>query len=234
MKYLAFGCSHGKLPKIKTKDFDAIFYLGDIVGYEKKKELQSGRKVAKYLNSLNKKTYIIPGNWDSYKTRFWNVKKNHYKDYIIKNLKNLKDLHLKSVENKEHVIIGYGIYEHPEIWDDELYWHHIKKLSRLFRKAKRKKKLIIFITHNQPYNTKFSYIRDKKSFLEGIQVGSNVIKDIIKEFKPALCIGAHMHEHFGKLKVGKTLCIATGYGLKGKKVLINVDKKIRSIKFIRK
>ena len=43
-----------------------------------------------------------------------------------------------------------------------------------------------------------------------------------------------MHEHFGKLKVGKTLCIATGYGLKGKKVLINVDKKIRSIKFIRK
>ena len=41
--------------------------------------------------------------------------------------------------------------------------------------------LIIFITHNQPYNTKFSYIRDKKSFLEGIQVGSNVIKDIIKE-----------------------------------------------------
>lgn len=44
-----------------------------------------------------------------------------------------------------------------------------------------------------------------------------------------------MHEHFGKLNVGKTICIATGYGLEGKKVLIDVrGNKIRSIKFIRK
>src|SRR3989344_1634011 len=242
MKYLAFGCSHGKLPKIKTKDFNAIFYLGDIVGYKKKKglrsekngELRSGRKVAKYLNSLNKKIYIIPGNWDSYKTRFWNMKKNHYKNYIIKNLKNLKDLHLKSIENKEHIIIGYGIYEHPEKGEKEFYEYHMKKLRELFKEAKKKKKPIIFITHNQPHNTRFSFIRDKRSILNGIQVGSNVIKDIIKEFKPLLSIGAHMHEHFGKLKIGKTTCIAAGYGLEGKKVLIDVGNKIKSIKFIKK
>jgi len=267
MKYLAFGCSHGKLPKINTKDFDAILYLGDLAGDPISRELtrgyisllangyieksfkklmgrspanleirekQNARRIARYLNSLDKEVYILPGNWDSYRTRFWNIKRDYYKAYIIKNLKNLKDLHLKFVENKEHIIIGYGIYEHPEKGEKEFYEYHLKKLRVLFEKAKKKKKPVIFITHNQPYNTKFSFIRDKRSILDGMQVGSNVIKDIIKEFKPLLSIGAHMHEHFGKLKIGKTTCIAAGYGLEGKKVLIDVGNKIKSIKFIRK
>jgi len=67
-----------------------------------------------------------------------------------------------------------------------------------------------------------------------MEVGSNVAKDIIKKFKPLLCIGAHMHEHFGKIKVGKTTCISAGYGMKGDKVLIDAGEKINSIKFIRK
>ena len=268
MKYLALGCSHGKIPKIKTKDFDSILYLGDSAGYQKartlvnkwlkevynhgssitfeqfvgrriysnlqKKEIENARKVIEYINSLNKKVYTLPGNWDYYKDRFHKYKKNYYKKVIIKNLSNVKDLHLKYTENKDNVIIGYGISTNSEIKTPFQYNYYFKRLKRLFIKAKKKKKPVIFITHNQPYNTRFSRIRDKSSPVNGMEVGSNVAKDIIKKFKPLLCIGAHMHEHFGKIKVGKTTCISAGYGMKGDKVLIDAGEKINSIKFIRK
>ena len=46
-----------------------------------------------------------------------------------------------------------------------------------------------------------------------------------------MCIGAHMHEHFSKCKLGKTTCINAGFGGKVN-VLLEIDQgKIKQLKF---
>jgi len=35
---------------------------------------------------------------------------------------------------------------------------------------------------------------------------------MIDKYQPLLCIGGHMHEYFGKLKMGKTTLVNSGFG----------------------
>ena len=63
-----------------------------------------------------------------------------------------------------------------------------------------------------PFNTKLDKITDKKSLRYGYHYGSLVARKMIDKYRPLVCIGGHMHEHFGKDKVGKTICINAGFG----------------------
>ena len=142
--------------------------------------------------------------------------------------------------------IGYGVVSGPEIPkykdDKEMltkkelkhglreYKTSKKRLSKLFQFTKNP---IIFMPHNVPFNTKLDKIVNKNSPVNGKHYGSVIAREIVEKYQPLLCIGGHMHEHFGKQKIGKTTVINAGFGSKVN-TLIDLDEetgKIRRIKF---
>jgi len=209
------------------------------------KSLKSGRAILERLNSYNVPVYIIPGNWDyAEKDEEWSyLNKNYYHDVMIKGLKNIKDVHSKIFRIKEYNIIGYGIVNGPELLK---YRHYnniskeqykkntinykklIKKYNRLFKRAKHP---IIFLSHNIPFNTKLDKIVNKGNPMNGLHYGSNLARDVILKHKPLICIGGHMHEHYGTCKIGRTIVLNAGFGGE-KNTLIELENgKIKSIKF---
>jgi len=187
----------------------------------------SGRKILEYLNSLEKPVFIVPGNWDYPgipenlikklvgKKNIWSYWLKDYYKNMRKGLNNIHDLNFKLKTFGEIDLIGYGIFHigsgtAPEDEDDFLYAYF--KLYHLFKKAKQTRNPIIFLSHNVPYNTKIDKILNKKSPAYGEHYGSVVVKELIKNFQPLVNIGGHIHEHFGKTRIKKTICINAGFG----------------------
>lgn len=216
----------------RMKNPDSIIEWYDLTGKRKakkmiKKSLSDGRRILEYLDSFNVPVYIVPGNWDWIKDKDsdWSfLKKDHYKR-LIKGFENIIDMHNKILELKECSIIGYGISSGPEYpqYKEELemlepgdrkkkkeeYDKKFKRIGNLFKKAK---KPIIFLSHNVPFNTLLDKITDNNSPRYGYHYGSLVARKIIEKHKPLICIGGHMHEHFGKCKVRETVCVNAGFG----------------------
>lgn len=228
--------------------------------------LIEGRKIMKFLNSLGKPVFIVPGNWDqSYgKTEIKDPNKNDYSydksvydswlgketnPRLIRGLSNIIDCQFKLRKFGGVNFIGYGLSSGPE--DPDL---RKKKRNRKYRKSEYEKlkkvyakfserlrkeyekrdkgNPVIFISHNMPYNTKFDVILNKHSFAHKSHSGSTVARDFIMRHKPLLCVGGHMHEYFGKIKLGKTTVINAGFG-GDKNVLVDIKKKRIMIKFIK-
>jgi Icc-related predicted phosphoesterase len=225
----------------------------DIVGKNKAKKyinksLKRGREILKKLDSFNVPIYIIPGNWDlASKEKEWEyLNKNWYKEYLIKGLKNIKDINYKIITTKEITLIGYGLVNGPELLKYRNYKNVSKdrykknveryntlstKYTKLFFKAKKSKRPIIFLSHNVPFNTPLDKINNKDSPMNGRHYGSNLTRDMIVKHKPILCIGGHMHEHYGTCKLGRTIILNAGFG-GDKNTLIELENgKIKSIKF---
>jgi Icc-related predicted phosphoesterase len=214
-----------------------------------KKSLEDGREILNYLNSFNVPVYIVPGNADltpDKEEKWIFLHKNNYKK-LIEKLENIIDVHQKIVDTEEHQIIGYGISDGPEYpqYKEDLirfkkgelkkkkaeYRKTIKKVSSLFEKST---KPIIFLSHNVPFNTPIDKIINKESPRNGWHYGSLVTRKIIEKYQPLVCIGGHMHENFGKCKIGKTVCINAGFG-SSVNVLMELDKdKIVRLQFHKK
>ncbi len=202
----------------------------DIVGQKKasmliKMEDKSGMEVMKYLNSLKKKVYFVPGNYEPDIARLREINKK---------FKNLINCHMRLVNLKDHSIIGYGYSCYPEIPQHEQdrqryrqyipqmkkeYIATISRLSKLFLKAK---KPVIFITHNPPFNTPLDIVYWKGSPRYGEHLGSVVAKEMIEAFKPIVCCSGHMHEHLACCNLKKTLCINSGDNTK-KKIILELN-----------
>jgi Icc-related predicted phosphoesterase len=253
-------CSSSRIWKIFKKSYKQFIenpadYTEwyDIVGKKKakrlvKESLDDGRKVLKALNNLNVPVYAIPGNWDfTDKDNDWKyLNKNYYKEYLIKGLKNIKDCDGKLVRIGEFSLIGYGRVNGPELLEYRDYKNvskkkykqnvlHYKKLiskyNKLFLKAKSKHTPIIFLPHTMPFNTRLDKIVNKDSPRDGYHYGSNLVRDMILKHKPLLCIGGHMHEHYGTCKLGKTIVLNAGFGGEKNTLIELKDGKIKSIKF---
>ena len=93
---------------------------------------------------------------------------------------------------------------------------YLKNFTRAREISKATNKPIIFLTHNAPYRTKMSKIKSKNAPKEvrGKDVGSYLERKMINRFKPNMVICGHMHENFGKQKLGKTLVINSGTSMK--------------------
>ena len=220
------------------------FELKDIIGKRKAEQVENisikdGKKILEFLNSFNVPVFAVPGNWE-HPTRKWNK--------MIKKLKNLKDLHFKKKSFDGTDFIGYGYVAGPEIPKykedrkiltkkelDKEKRDYKKRKDRLLKLFKKSKSPIIFIPHNIPFNTSLDKITNKDSPRYGFHYGSVIAREIIEKYKPLLCIGGHMHEHFGKIKLGKTTVINAGFG-RYVNILIDLDEKkgkIRKITFKR-
>ncbi len=237
--------------KLKNPNFKARWY--DLAGKKEalrmiKRSLFDGRKILEYLNSFKVPVYVVPGNWDWTKNRhfYWNLKRDLYED-IIKNLPNIVNVHCRIANADGYQIIGYGTSfgpEYPQHKEDnkslsnkELkekrveYERILNKVSLLFERSA---KPTIFLSHNVPFNTPLDKIRNKQSPRNGWHYGSLVARSIIEKYKPLVCIGGHMHEHFGKCKIGNTICINAGFG-SNVNVLMELDKnKIVRLQFHKK
>ena len=170
---------------------------------------------------------------------------------LIKGIKNLVDSPYQLNEVLGINFIGYGLVSGRESWSMKKKSKFAKNLTKIqFEKLKKaydkipkklngvfkrrdKKKPLIFISHNIPYNTKLDVGKDKNSYAYKKHLGSYVARKFCEKYQPLLCIGGHVHEGKGKDKIGKTTVINAGFG-KDANVLIDLDEKkgkIRKIEF---
>ncbi|MBI2670432.1 metallophosphoesterase [Candidatus Woesearchaeota archaeon] len=204
----------------------------DIVGKKKAREMvqksiSDGRSILEQLNSIGVPVYTVPGNWDWVpdKGSKWPLlKKDHFKG-MLNGLENIVNVYHRIVDIGDYQIIGHGITTGPEYpqYKEDLqrlkpvklkkvkveYEKLHKKVSLLFEKAT---KPVIFLSHNVPFNTPIDEITNKESPRYGYHYGSLIARELIDRYDPLICIGGHMHEHFGKCKIGKTVAINAGFG----------------------
>jgi len=228
----------------------------DLVGKKRAKKmvdksLKDGRKILEFLNSFNKPIILVPGNWDWTEDgdSSWSyLRKDHYSK-LINGLKNLNDVYHSLLIDDKVCFLGHGISsgpEYPQYKEDlkrytktELkdlkknYNLVMKNLGTLFQFAGKTKKPIIFVSHNVPFNTPIDKITDRKSPRYGYHYGSLVAKELTLKYQPLVCIGGHMHEHFKSIKLGKTVCINSGFGSYVNTFLEIEGNKIKKLKFHR-
>ncbi len=188
------------------------------------------------------------GEYSYYKSflDFWIGDKINPK--LVKGLKNVKNIQFKLHKFKGYNLLGYGLsslYENPELRGKRkivkftkkefgrlkrAYMRILKKLGEAYKKRD-KNFPTIFITHNVPYGTKIDTLHDKDSEHHGKHFGSSVARWFCNKYQPLLCIGGHMHEHFGEDKIKKTTAINVGFG-SHVNTLIELEKgKIKKIDF---
>ena len=213
-----------------------------------RKSLSDGRKVLEVLDSFGVPVYVVPGNWDwtGDKDSDWDfLRRDHYKA-LLKGLANIVDVHHRIADAGEYNIIGHGISsgpEYPQYREDleklepkELakrkreYERNLKKVSSLFERAS---KPVIFLSHNVPFNTPLDKITNRESPRYGYHYGSVIAREMIEKYQPLVCIAGHMHEHFGKCKIGNTVCINSGFGPNVNVRLELAGNKIKKLKFHR-
>ncbi len=193
MKLLAFTDVHSRescLNKIKEKALkhepDLLVCCGDLSIFTK--GLNEG---AKFLNKLNIKTLIIPGNHETPE----DIKK------ICSNYRNLIPLHKGEFIYKEYSFFGWGTGGFSYIEEE------FERIIKQFKKTYDKTKKLIFITHAPPYKTKLDDLT-----INGVgHRGCKSTRNFIDEVQPLLVLCGHFHENFRKQdKINKTLIVNPG------------------------
>jgi len=226
--------------------------LWEVIGKKKynqlvKKDLSKAEKVLKILNGLPIPVYTTLGNvdwpppndiFDVSKKMERSMPNYQRKDTLanrIKKYSNIKRIDYKAARLGEYVFLGMRGHSHPGMVKSKAFKKHKKILERLFKKFKKENKKIIFVSHIAPYQTKLDKIGKKAhKRVRGKHFGSKLAKRIIKQQKPLLAFGGHIHESAGKDKIGKSIVINPGSVYEGKGVIVDLTKgKINKIKFIK-
>lgn len=174
---------------------------------------------------------------------FWAGKMSNPK--LTNGLKNVRDCQYKAHELDGITFVGYGLSSAPEDpakkykmkkYTNEEY----KKLKGAYEKIKKQlanemKKVkkgspVVFISHNVPHGSKLDVITDKKSYAYKMHLGSTVADWFVKKYQPLICIGGHIHDHYGTAKDGKTTILNTGFGGKITTLVEIKNKKLNKIK----
>jgi len=192
-------------------NWDPCPYPSDIFG-ERKDDNFSFKKIQDRnfrfidFSLINEGDFILIGGGSSASPGI--ISKKIFK----KNLKKQKNI-------KEKILFVYSFFR--AILE---YRRREVALTKIFSKAKKiKKKIkkpIIFLTHNCPYGTKIDIV--KKGVAKGEHKGSFLEKEIIKKFQPDFVFCGHIHEGFGKTKLGKTKIINPGAVKEGRFLIFKI------------
>ncbi len=225
---------------------------------KERESLKKGNQILKFLDSFGKPIFFVPGNWDqSYPQEEFATgtllrrQRSIYKHFtyptnpkLKKGLKNLRDAHLKLYKLKEFNFIGYGLTQIPEIPHGRRVKNkkHLVTMKKIYNKLfdrlknpymRRNKKVpTILLSHNVPFNTKLDLVNNPNTWAHKQHYGSKITRDFIKKYQPAICIGGHIHENKGKIKIGKTICINAGFGPNVNTTFEIKNGKIKNIKFL--
>lgn len=221
--------------------------------YEKK-GIRRGFGVVKKIRCLEVPFLGVRGNWDPLNYAYdigSDVGKKDRKD--AQKLINLQRdyfrfIDFNLVEARDFIVIGGASSTHPARIDKKSLKKiesekNVKKIVKGYNKrkkiyenmflfAKNKKKPVIFLTHNCPYNTKLDGV--KYGPAKGKHYGSFLEKEIIRRFKPELVICGHIHENQGKDKIGKSLIVNAGAVIEKKYAVIDFDEikgKVLKVRF---
>lgn len=167
----------------------------------------------------------------------------------MKKYKNIKRFDYKSLRFGDYVFIGMRGHSIPGKVKSKAYRKHRKILDNFFKKFRKENKegKVIFVSHNIANNTKLDKISIKaikfalkssgKDYNKKIEeskrhYGSKLARRVINSHQPILSLGGHIHEAWGKDKVGKTTLINPGAAHDGRGVIVEIDSgKIKNIKF---
>lgn len=156
------------------------------------------------------KVIICPGNDDRFVID--EIIKKH--PYAIYGENTVIDL------DGEHELVSYG-WSNPTPWnspretsEEEL----LKRLEFLVSKVKNMK-TAIFNFHVPPYESQIDYApkltEDLQVEYEGgkprlIPVGSTAVRKVIEKCQPLIALHGHIHESYGFVRIGRTVCINPG------------------------
>ena len=245
------------------KDFFKYVYkkkgidLWDFIGKEKYKKVtiwdhKKGEAVMEQLNKLPIPVISSVGNHDySIADDVSDVRKPRGKRYwawawerrtylarVMRKYKNMKRVDYSYARFKDYVFIGGRGHSYPGEVKSRAYKKHRAILEKLFKKFsnENKKRKLIFLTHNSPYNTKLDLItaKDAHKSVKGKHYGSKMFRRIIDKYQPILSISGHFDESQGKQKIGKTLAVNVGAANKGTGAIIEINGKKIRVKFIGK
>jgi len=162
----------------------------------------------------------------------------------MKGLKNINDAHMKKKFIEDISLIGHGETSGPEYPQNkkemkryseeelkDIKKDYTKRKSKVEKLFKNMSKSTIFLSHNVPFNTKLDKINNPKSPRDGQHFGSIIARELIEKYQPLICIGAHMHENFGKCKIGKTTVVNAGFGSNVNVLLEIKVNKIKNLRF---
>ena len=124
-------------------------------------------------------------------------------------------------------IVGYGGTAGPEIVEQtedeimsfqELYAYY----DALMREAGKDS---ILVSHVPPIASGLDIIRNKNSPLNGLHWGSQLVRELIMEFRPKLSLSGHFHENRGKARHGRTAIINPGPAYEGNYLVVSTGKR---------
>lgn len=245
-------CYGKKIRDIIFKHYEEKKTWYDFIGKRKARKLtkdsiERSDKILEFLNSFDVPVYLVYGNHDKTgrKKEEWTYLQKDLFTPKIRKYENIKIIDMKAKKFGNYYIIGYGqgvsspeLPQYKEETDKkELkqlkkdYYKNIKKVRKLFKG--KDPQHTIFLTHNVPHNTKLDKItsRNAPKFVRGKHYGSLIARKIIDRYQPALAIGGHMHEGFGKTRLRRTLCINSGPASKGKYAVIDIKDNKPKVKF---
>ncbi len=228
----------------------------NIVGEKKANKLvledyNSGKRTIGELNKLgrklNKKVFVINGNWDFVTGSKWErtagLELDRYPT-LMKRTKNVQPINrsFKKINGLNILFFGGSVtakaYTQKGVLSDEERAKYIKKNKKQKEQLNRynKNEVDILFAHYPPagYFDKVKY--KGKNPMNGKLVGFEGYTEFIRKKQPALFVCGHMHEYQGVKNFGKTVIVATGSAKDGKAAIIDFDevmKKVKSVKFLK-
>lgn len=240
MRILALGDPHGKLPKnldriIKKNKIDLIVCVGDW-GFTPKKPWieKSWERLPKDYAATTAKEVLK--KLDSYKIPFLSLQGNMFlskkgKKLIspkIKKMKNIVKKYTGKYKIQNQIFVFFDMAYEESTIRKGLNKNQItinKMRSNKSREQKLNKLLkenpnSILISHNLPYG----YVDKIRA---GEHVGSKILLNAIRKYKPKLVLCGHIHEAKGKAKIGNTQVY--NLGDRGDYAVFDVDEKVKLV-----
>lgn len=217
----------------------------DVLGREEAKKsversLEQGRKVLKYLNSFNKPVFLVPGNWDWTGDEAWSFLEENRFQSIVDEFNSIHNINGQLFQDSEFSYIGYGPCPAPELpqHEDEkpaskeemieLEMEYERKKAELKEKFEASDNPVIFLSHNVPHDSSLDRIENPDSPEDGRHYGSIVVCELIEDERPPLAVAGHMHEGYGKEKIGETVAVNAGLH---STVKITLDPEVEKMEF---
>ena len=190
----------------RTHGIREVFLLGDYsVGFKDKNQNKADAQYFIEVLKGNAKVHALPGNCD-------------HPELLPMFEKEKVDFHENMVAVDGVKFVGFGgsnptpFGTPSELGEEEIH----AKLSALLGKVGEGK--VVLVVHAPPKDTVCDVIPD------GSHAGSEAIRKIIEEFKPAVCVCSHIHESAGKQeKIGETVVINVGPLSHGNAVVLDTE-----------